>query len=141
MNSRQVCPLCEARIANIESIPDGMKIECDGCGHFAITGSADSELQRRDRRLKQKIGFWTRDQNDLGEDRPKVTSHTISMVEKLPEKTIIERVERLLRLGIREQKDLGATFPIHRPGVMTATHSRSVNEVTALAHPSRSRLD
>jgi nucleoside 2-deoxyribosyltransferase len=132
MAGNQQCPLCETNIAAISGIAVGKKIDCKGCGHFAITGSIEAVLSGIDRRLKQKVGFWTRDQNDLGE-LPIVGSYTIEEVEKLPDKTIMQRADRLLRLGVREQKDLGATFVTTSPEVAVATHSRSVNDVVALA--------
>jgi hypothetical protein len=92
----------------------------------------DAVLPSLDKRLKQKIGFWTRDQNELGEV-PSVSSHIADFVRTLPDKTIMERAERLLHIGIREQKDLGSTFPILSPSVISATHSRSVNDIAALA--------
>jgi nucleoside 2-deoxyribosyltransferase len=85
-----------------------------------------------DERLKEKIGFWTRDQNELGE-LPVVGTYTVDLVRNLPDKTILERAERLLRYGIREQKDLGGGFVPNVPGVLAATYSRSTGDVFALA--------
>lgn len=85
-----------------------------------------------DERLKEKIGFWTRDQNELGE-LPVVGTYTVDLVRNLPDKTILERAERLLRFAIREQKDLGGTFWLNTPSVIGFTHSRHNEDVYALA--------
>jgi hypothetical protein len=126
------CPLC-GRSAKEDGIPDGRKFKCDACGVFGVTESAESELDNLDPRQRAKIGFWTRDQNDLGE-LPIVFSHTVNTVLNFPEKTVWERAERLLRFGIKRQKDLGETFTLLAPSAAGITHSRSETDVLALAH-------
>jgi len=127
------CPLC-SREAQFDGLPNGdsRKINCEACGQFAISGSMEASLGSYDKRLLEKIGFWTRDQNDLG-DLPMVGSYTVDLVNKLPHKTVTERAERLLRFGIREQKDLGGSFSPSSPSVIGYTHSRSASDVHALA--------
>jgi hypothetical protein len=71
-----------------------------------------------------KIGFWTRDQNGLG-DTPKVTSFTIDDIKKLPDLTVMQRAERLLRWAIGEQKDLGGIVKLPSGSAAGITHSRS----------------
>jgi hypothetical protein len=124
------CPLC-GRSAEISPIPDGDKIDCTVCGHFAITGSALATANL-DRRLKQKIGFWTRDQNDIG-DLPVLSSYDIDQLKTLPEKTVKERADRLLTYAVRKQQDLGNTFSLLAPMAIGYTHSRSDPDITALA--------
>jgi hypothetical protein len=126
------CPLC-GRSAKEDGISDGRKIACDACGEFAVTQSAEPGLANLDPRLRAKIGFWTRDQNDLGEF-PVVSSYTADIVENIPDKTVMERAERLLRFGIKRQKDLGGTFTLLAPSAAGITHSRSETDVLALAH-------
>jgi hypothetical protein len=123
------CPLCsnEAQFSD----PDGRKVDCPACGNFAITGSMQATLSGLDSRLKQKIGFWTRDQNDLGETAL-VDTYTAELVDKRPDKTIMERAERLLRYGIKEQRDLGGIFRL-TPSSIGHTHSHSIDDVRALA--------
>jgi hypothetical protein len=60
------CPLC-GREAEYDDLTPGLKVKCQACGHFAITGSMEAVLGGVDERLKEKIGFWTRDQNELGD--------------------------------------------------------------------------
>src|SRR4051812_23329032 len=103
------CPFCNERIPE----PTGKTYEefdCRKCGSFGTRGL--SLLGLDNERLSQNIGFWIRDQVELGE-RPLVTPDVIKIVKQLREKTVIERAERLLRYGIREQKDLAAVL-IHR---------------------------
>ena len=125
------CPLC-GRSAQIRVIPIGRQVICETCGTFEITGTLEAILPRLDQRLKEKIGFWTRDENDLGEI-PRVTSHTEELVAKLPDKTVIERAERLLAFGIRQQQDLGGHFSPISSAAIGVTHSRSVGDALALA--------
>ena len=125
------CPLC-GREAEFDDLTPGLKVKCQACGHFAITGSMEAVLGGVDERLKEKIGFWTRDQNELGE-LPVVGTYTVDLVRNLPNKTVLERAERLLRFGIREQKDLGGTFWLNTPSVIGFTHSRHNEDVYALA--------
>ena len=99
------CPLC-GRLATKIDIPVGAQVDCEQCGRFELTGTAEAALANADPRLKLKIGFWTRDQTELG-DLPRITHNTITQLETLPELTVAERAERLLRFAIREQKDLG----------------------------------
>jgi hypothetical protein len=125
------CPLC-GREATKSPFPDGTKIDCEQCGHFDLTGTAEKVLSNLDQRQKMKIGFWTRDQNDLG-DTPKVASFTFDEVKKIPDKTLMERAERLLRFGIAEQQDLGGTFKLPSAKAAGISHSKSDPEVIALA--------
>lgn len=62
-----------------------------------------------------------------------VTTYTADSVAKLPDKTVIERAERLLHYGIREQKDLGGRFRLNTPFIVGLTHSHSDGDVQALA--------
>ena len=59
--------------------------EC-AAGTFTITGSMAATLDNLDSRVRQKIGFWTRDQNDLGESSPVVDTYSAEFVEKLPDR-------------------------------------------------------
>jgi hypothetical protein len=133
MDGKNKCPLCGNNIAALGDISGGgLKIDCKQCGHFAITGSLEAVRGDIDQRLKEKIGFWTRDQNDLGE-LPVLGSYTAEQVKRLPDKTIMERAERLLRYCIRLQRDLGKVVFIAGPEFIGITHSRSDDEVWALA--------
>src|SRR5437764_10097040 len=123
-NPPNACPLC-GRSARIDGIQDGLKIDCGACGHFAITGSMEAVLGGLDQRLKEKMGFWTRDQNNLGE-LPVLGTYTAEQVSVLPDKSVMERAERLLRFGIREQRDLGGHFSPISSAAIGVTHSRSV---------------
>jgi nucleoside 2-deoxyribosyltransferase len=125
------CPFCNRNVIQ-EQIPIGRKVECNVCGQFEITSSAEPGPNLEER-ARQKIGFWTRDQNDLG-DIPRVTSYTADKVKILPDKTVLERAERLLRFGIAEQKDLGGVFKIASEQAIGITHSRSPDDVLALGH-------
>ncbi|WP_128932493.1 hypothetical protein [Bradyrhizobium zhanjiangense] len=129
-----LCPLCGRPAKNDRiALRDADVITCQQCGHFQISGSAEITIRNVDGRLKRKIGFWTRDQNDLGEDLPMVTTYTADSVAKLPDKTVIEQAERLLHFGIREQKDLGGRFRLNTPLIVGLTHSHSDGDVQALA--------
>jgi hypothetical protein len=132
MGYYELCPLC-GHEAHFNNIPDGKSINCKACGNFTITGSMAATLDNLDSRVKQKIGFWTRDQNDLGESSPVVDTYAVEFVEKLPDRTVMERAERLLRYGIKEQKDLGGVFSLTDVGLIGHTNSRSINDVRALA--------
>src|SRR4051812_18720342 len=105
-----LCALCGRPAKKNEGQFDGFQVQCDQCGVYELTGSAVSRIAHLDRRLKMKIGFWTRDQTEFG-DVPTVTSSTADFVGTLPEKTVMERAERLLRYAISQQKDLGGRFP------------------------------
>jgi hypothetical protein len=129
--SATACPFCNRSVIQ-EQTPIGRKVECNVCGQFEITSSAEPGLNL-EQRLRQKIGFWTRDQNDLG-DTPLVTSYTADQVKILPDKTVLERAERLLRFGIAEQKDLGGVFKVASEQAIGITHSRSPDDVLALGH-------
>ena len=78
------CPLC-GRTAQVSEIPIGLDVNCEACGHSEVTGSFWKSAINAD--LKQRIGFWTRDQNDLGEIA-KVTTYTADFVANLPEQTV-----------------------------------------------------
>jgi hypothetical protein len=134
MNSYfQLCPLCgqEAQFSAI-SPGDAQEITCKVCGKFSLTGSMAATVNNLDARLRQKIGFWTRDQNELGE-APVVNTGTDEFVRRIPDKTVMERAERLLQEGIKLQRDLGSTFNMRSPELIGVTHSRSINDVVALA--------
>ena len=82
-----------------------------------------------------KIGFWTRDQNELG-DQPTVTQEE---VKNLPELTVMERAERLLRFAIREQRDLGRFIKFPSAKAVGITHSQSDPDVVVLGNLLRER--
>lgn len=124
------CPLC-GRAAKTGDIPDGATVDCKQCGRFKLTGTAQALLPDVDPRTKMKIGFWTRDQTELG-DLPAVSSYTIEEVKKLPELTVMERAERLLRFAIREQRDLGRFIKFPTAEAVGITHSQSDPDVMAL---------
>jgi len=133
-----VCPLCSRPtiVAPPVTKPDVFDVTCKACGQFTVTGSfMASSIEPH---LKEKIGFWTRDEYDLGQVAA-VTSHTTDFVAHLPEKSIKERADRLLRYGIRAQKYLGATFELTADSAAGYTHSRSSHEVRALAELLQSR--
>ena len=109
------------------------KIKCKQCGEFRLTGSAVTPIANLDRRLRLKIGFWIREQNDLGEKLPTVDSYTPDFVSQLPDKTVMERVDRLLRFGISQQKDLGGRFNINAPQIIALTYSQADGDVQELA--------
>ncbi|MCK1417664.1 hypothetical protein IVB55_32945 [Bradyrhizobium sp. CW4] len=132
------CPLCGGTAGFEDGLSDRRSVDCSRCGHFEIPDTAEADLTALEDRLKEKIGFWTRDQNDLGEC-PVVNSTIANLVQKLPDKTVIERAERLLRYGIHIQKDLGASFRLNSSGVIGITHSRSEGDVLALAGLLRER--
>ena len=125
------CPLC-GREAKLSEMPNVTKVDCEQCGHFGVTGSVKDTLANICPRAKKKIGFWTRDQSDLG-DLPMVGSYTFEDVKKLPEKTVLERAERLLRFGIAEQKDIGGVFALPCAKAAGVTHSQSDADVLVLA--------
>jgi hypothetical protein len=125
------CPLC-GRFASKEGSSDNYLVKCEQCGTFTISGTAESIVQGFDHRLKFKIGFWTLDQNSLG-DLPAVTVNTFDIVKNLPEKTVVERADRLLRFGIREQKDIGGGFSLLTANAIGVTHSIGNPDVVALA--------
>src|SRR5665213_1459412 len=127
-----ICPLC-GRPAINEVMGQNFKIQCEQCGDFRLTDSAEKTIKNVDRRLRLKIGFWSRDQNDLGEKLPTVDSYTKEFVSKLPDKTVMERAYRLLRFGISQQKDLGGRFRINAPQIVALTHSQSDGDVQELA--------
>lgn len=127
-----ICPLC-GRPAIKNVMGQNYKIECKQCGEFRLTDTAETLIPNLDRRLRLKIGFWTREQNDLGEELPTVGSSTHEFVSKLPDKTVMERADRLLRFGISQQKDLGGRFNINAPHIVALTHSQSDGDVQELA--------
>jgi hypothetical protein len=127
-----VCPFC-SRSALQQNTPIGRMIDCESCGSYEVTNSAEPEISNLERDLREKIGFWTRDQNDLGE-KPRVTSYTIDRQKSIPSKSVMERAERLLKFGISEQKDLGRVFDFRSNRAVGATHSRNQDDVHALAH-------
>jgi hypothetical protein len=110
MNSPpDACPLC-GRLAKKEGIPDGHLIKCEQCGNFGISGTAESIVEGFDRHLKFKIGFWTSDQNALG-DLPIVSNYTFDLVKKLPDKTVMERADRCCALASASKKTSAGFFP------------------------------
>jgi nucleoside 2-deoxyribosyltransferase len=122
----------------MSGIPVGSMVDCRQCGRFELTGTAEAVLASVDPRLKMKIGFWTRDQNELG-DQPIVTDYKIEEVKALPELTVMERAERLLRFAIREQRDLGGFIKFPSAEAVGITHSRSDPDVIALGRLLRER--
>lgn len=128
-----LCPLCSRPAIRQGGLGDFAEINCDQCGQYRHTGSAEASIANWDRRLKLKIGFWTRDQNDLG-DVAQVSSTTPAFVEALPNKTISERLDRFLRWAISVQKDLGGRFPVNTARFIGVTHSMSDGDVGALAN-------
>jgi hypothetical protein len=126
------CPLC-GRPAKMSRIPVGLMVNCRQCGRFELTGTTETVLVNADPRLKMKIGFWTRDQNELGE-QPTVTNNKIEEIKALPELSVRERAERLLRFAIREQRDLGGFIKFPSPEAAGITHSRSDPDVIMLGH-------
>jgi hypothetical protein len=105
-----VCPFC-GRSALQENTPIGRTMVCRTCGRYEVTSSAEPEISNLERDSREKIGFWTRDQNDLGEDS-RVTSYTVDRLKSSPGKSVMERAERLLKFGIAEQKELGGVFDL-----------------------------
>jgi hypothetical protein len=131
MTAPEACPLC-GRLAKRGDIPEGHLIQCEQCGNFGISGTAESIVAKLDFRLKFKIGFWTRDQNELG-DLPIVSTYTFDLVKSFADKTIVERADRLLRFGINEQKDLGGRFSLLTAKAIGITHSVGNPDIVALA--------
>jgi nucleoside 2-deoxyribosyltransferase len=132
MSTSDICPLC-GRTAIKTAMGRDRKIQCKQCGEFKLTDTAEVTIPNLDRRLRLKIGFWTREQNDLGEELPTVGSSTHELVRKLADKTVMERADRLLRFGISQQEDLGGRFDINAPEIVALTHSQSNGDVQELA--------
>jgi hypothetical protein len=132
MTPPDACPFC-GRLAKKNTNADGFVVLCEQCGTFSISGTAESIVEKFEPRLKFKIGFWTRDQNSLGEI-PAISANTLEMVSDLPAKTVAERADRLLRYGINEQKDLGGVFSLLSPKALGVTHSIANTDILALAH-------
>jgi hypothetical protein len=130
--TRGVCPFCDRPVLQ-NDIPTGRKIVCQACGNFEITGSAEPDISNLEKIEREKIGFWTRDQNDLGEE-PRIASYDIVRLKNLRTKSVMERAERLLRYGISEQKQLGRVFDLRSDRSVGITHSRNQDDVLALAH-------
>jgi len=131
MVSIKLCPLCGYQ-AHIIDVADSQEITCEVCGKFLLTGTAAATLESIDTHGRRKIGFWTRDQNELGES-PVVDTHKAKLALSLPDSLVMERAERLLRHGIKAQRVLGGVFNLSAPGLQGYTHSYSINDVRALA--------
>jgi hypothetical protein len=127
------CPLCSRPAIKEVGHPAIAAINCDQCGLYQLTGSAEAIVGNWDPRLRFRIGFWTRDQNDLG-DVAQVSSTTREVVEALPNKTVPERIDRFLRWAISVQKDLGGRFPLNTGRLQGVTHSMGDGDVAALAN-------
>jgi hypothetical protein len=131
MANIKLCPLCGYQ-AHVADISDSQEITREVCGKFFLTGTTAAMLRSLDAHLRRKIGFWTRDQNDLGES-PVLDTYKAELALKLPDSSVMERAERLLRHGIKEQRVLGGGFNLSAPGLQGYTHSYSINDVRALA--------
>ncbi len=132
MSYVDTCPFC-SREAMFDGAPDGAAIICKACGKYEITGTLLATIPSLGTRLRFRIGFWVRDQNSLGE-QPRVSHHHIEQIEKLPEASVIERLDRLLTFGIAEQHGIGGVFSPYEAAASGATHSQSPQEVAALAN-------
>lgn len=125
------CPLC-SREASVEDSTDSQRFQCKACGSFQITGTALATLESIDDRTRIRVGFWTRDQNALGEI-PTVDTRVFKSIEQKPEVPVVERLDRLLRYAIAEQGSLGGQFSPYDPSATSATHSQTTQDVLMLA--------
>lgn len=128
------CPLCgrQAKFQDNTNGFDGDVINCNACGKFEISGTAMATIASREPELRVRVGFWTRDQAELGEV-PTVLDGTFALVKRLPERSVVERADRLLQYGIKRQGGIGGTFSPHDDSAAGFTHSTTIREVIALA--------
>ena len=123
-----LCPVCQE---SLPSPPNGDQIDCARCGKFSITGSVPRDLWKPSDRVK--ISGWIREQLALGES-PALTTYNTKRIIELPEKSVAERIERLLDWAILHQRRPGKQVRLSDPSAIAWTYSVDGNDVIALAH-------
>lgn len=123
------CPVCREEYT-LSADGGWRDIRCPRCGPFTVTDSVVSDpwndLQRA------KISGWLRDQYRLGE-KPRLDTQRVEQILTLPDRSIQDRLERLLAYCIKFQRTIGNDFVFHNPGAIAETYSVNMSDVRALA--------
>jgi hypothetical protein len=123
-----LCPVCETSLLER---PKDQNIVCTRCGNFSITPSVTTTGWKPSDRAK--LSGWIREQFALGEN-PELTTYNVTQIIERPEKSVAERIERLLDWAILEQRRPGKHVRLSNPSAIAWTYSVDGNDVIALAH-------
>lgn len=120
------CPLCSinARLAPLRG--DYSDIDCERCGHFQITGTAEVCVKDSPD-LRRRLSGWIRDQLRAGVDLPRIESYTDP-----PDPTTFQRVEKLLLEAAYGLDRPDQTISLAEPRFIAASYSRDHDEVIYL---------
>jgi len=129
MSTPLKCPVCGT---DRKPSPDGGRraIDCKRCGSFTISDSINDEIWTLEQR--SQLSGWLRDQFNLGEV-PDLTTYMVDEILALPDKTVAEKIERLLAWAVKKQRNLGNHVNLHDESAIAATYSTGQHDVYALS--------
>lgn len=126
------CIICKANADNLTAPGyDGIEMSCPSCGHFMATGSALGKIGSLSQVNRTKVVGWIYDQNELGEV-PELHTDQLTWALGRPLPSFIDRIDRLLKFGIKKQERLGQKFDGRDPQIMAATYCADAGELGAL---------
>ena len=102
------CPFCKSdRVKHIRddeyASRDGYSFDCNVCGKFFITRSAD--MQIRDKEVDPRYYSWIRAHVENDQKPPEITSYTIDeLPDAFPKLSVPEKQIAFLRAGERRSK-------------------------------------
>lgn len=126
------CFFCRSTTATCTEAGELLRIACPHCGPHELTVETAKFVSKElEDEAKRRIGYWIREQASLNET-PALTETALSSVLALPEKTILDRANRLLQWAAKQQGTLDGTFPLKEISLRAITHSRSLDEILQL---------
>ena len=124
--SDRPCPVCstQAKLAPVSG--DYSEIECERCGHFEITGTAEVCVHDNPD-LRRRLAGWVRDQLRAGVDLPRIESYTDP-----PDPNMSQRIEKLLLEATHGLDRPDQIISLGEPRFIAASYSRDHGEVLYL---------
>ena len=121
--SDYLCPLCSTQARLAPRRGDYSDIECERCGRFRITGTAEACEKSPD--LRRRLSGWVRDQNRAGVDLPTVQSYTDPPDPSMSQRIkclLLEATHGLVRpeqvVGLGEPRFIAASYSSDHNGVI-----------------------
>jgi hypothetical protein len=125
-------PIWGAMPADVTSWGDGLEVTCARAGgRYRMTGTALAQLGELSRSERAKLTRWIVDANRLEGKPPEISTDTLKRVRVLPERTVAQRMDRLLAHLARRGARPGARLSWMGTHQVTPQTERSKQEALA----------
>jgi hypothetical protein len=125
------CVLCKS-VANFRPIRAvENEIECPRCGHYALTGTAESVLLENPIKHPGAVSGWIRRQNTMGVT-PKIDSYNLDQLRALTKPPFRERAEQYLLAAAESTSTLDKIFIQAADNLIGTSYSDHANELAII---------